>query len=72
MKITKIEKDWKEEYDYIYDYKNGLYKVRKGKKYGIINDKNEIVLPIEYDSMLRITGKTAEATKGDDKFLIEF
>lgn len=44
------------EYDHIWPSRNGVMKVRKGKsgedaKYGYINTKGEVVLPIEYESI---------------------
>jgi hypothetical protein len=37
-------------YDLIYDWKNLLFTVKKGTKYGLIDLNNKVVLPCEYDS----------------------
>jgi hypothetical protein len=37
-------------YDVIYDWKNQLFTVKKGTKYGLIDINNKVVLPCEYDS----------------------
>lgn len=37
-------------YDVIYDWKNQLFTVKKGTKYGLIDINNKVVLPSEYDS----------------------
>jgi len=38
------------EYDVVYDWKNQLFTVKKGVKYGLIDINNKVVLPCEYDS----------------------
>lgn len=37
-------------YDLIYDWKNLLFTVKKGTKFGLIDLNNKVVLPCEYDS----------------------
>ncbi len=39
------------EYDQISDYRKGLMFVKKGKKYGAINQKNEVVIPLIYEKL---------------------
>lgn len=39
-------------YEELQDFKLGLAAVRQGEKWGFINTKNEVVIPIIYDSLL--------------------
>jgi len=41
----------KPEYDELFPFLYGIAKVRIGNKYGIINENNEIVIPIKYDRL---------------------
>jgi hypothetical protein len=52
-KTGKFIIDFKEGYDYIgfHHINHGFILVRKKDKYGLVNVKNEIVLPIEYDNI---------------------
>ncbi len=38
-------------YDYLYSPKNGLLRATKNKKEGVINLKQEIIVPLEYDNV---------------------
>ena len=46
--------------DFIYseatDFQNGLARVRFNKKWGIINTKGEVVIPIKFDDLVKIKG----------------
>lgn len=52
------------EYDFIYPPFNylGLAKVKKNKKWGIINKEGNLVLPIKYDNIWNFQGKFREDT----------
>lgn len=48
-------------YDYIYDFENGYARVNMDRKYGIINEKGEEIIPPEYDDIvLKYEGEPAE------------
>jgi len=73
VKITEIEKDWRDEYSYIGYFFNGCARIRKkeGGLWGIIDDKNKVIVPCEYDDIYKITNNSFEGTKGDKKYKIE-
>ena len=52
------------------DFNNGLACVRKNNKYGYINKKNEIIIPIIYDSALPFIEKKAIVKKDGRSFII--
>ena len=52
------------------DFNNGLAAVRKGDKYGYINNKNEIIIPIIYDSALPFKENKAIVKKDGISFII--
>ncbi len=54
-------------YDWIDGYDNGLARVNKidgsGKKWGIIDENGDEVLPVKYDSIWNFLGKNRRSTK---------
>ena len=64
-----------ENFDYIDRFRNGLARVRKGNKWGIVNEDFEIVVPIEYDSVWKFWDKTFNnivLEKDGEKFKVSF
>ncbi|MEC4004944.1 WG repeat-containing protein [Flavobacterium sp. SUN052] len=49
-------------YDLVYHWKNSLFLVKKGTKYGLINLNNQLVLPCEYDSILETSNNNELGT----------
>lgn len=54
-------------YGYIDTFYKGLARVKSGNKWGIINHKGEVVVPIEYDKIWNFYGKncTIKAIKNN-------
>ena len=51
IQFITSKSDTKVKYEYIGDYTEGFAPVRLDSKYGFINDKNEQVIPLAYDSV---------------------
>ena len=51
------------------DFYNRLALIKKDKKYGFINKKNEIIIPIIYDKALPFKGKKTIVKKMEFAFL---
>ena len=49
-----------------YDKNNDVFIVKKDNKYGMVNNKNEIILPMEFDYIM-ISGNKVNAEKGGKK-----
>ena len=52
------------------DFYNGLALVKRDKKFGFINKKNEVVIPIIYDNALQFKGKKTIVQKDGISFFI--
>lgn len=59
-------------YGYIDIFYRGLARVKSGEKWGIINRKGEIVVPIEYDKIWNFRGKNCTVKAYKDNTLKEF
>lgn len=62
-------------FDFIDGYDHGLARVKKGKKWGIIDPAGKVVLPVEYDNIYNFYDKDRESTrveKGSESFEIKF
>lgn len=56
------------DYDLVYDWKNSLFIVKKGSKYGLIDLNNKVVLPCEYDSIWDEFKNELGTLKKDNKY----
>ena len=65
------QKAFNEVFEEAYDFSNGLAKVRKKGKYGLINHRGQAIIPFEYDHIQRNTlskSKKAIQVKANGKF----
>ncbi|MCL1866274.1 MAG: WG repeat-containing protein [Oscillospiraceae bacterium] len=52
------------EYDFVYEFSDGIAGVMKNNKWGAINTKGEVVIPLEYDEMQKFFEGFAGVRKG--------
>lgn len=57
-------------YDEVTAFGDGLFKVRKNERFGLLNDKGEIVQPIIYHNLYRNSLLRLEACKNSTAFII--
>ena len=48
---AETSKDWRKKYDYVGYFREGLATVKLNGKWGSINKKGEIVIPLKYDQI---------------------
>ena len=58
------------DFDNIYDFENGVARVRKNSKYGLINDKGEIILELNFDKIYSFKNGIAKIKKNEKYGLI--
>lgn len=62
--------NWKDDFDYVYDFEEGLALVVKDGKYGFVNKKGDIVIPLIYDDVCDFYGVFARVEKDGEIFYI--
>ncbi len=59
-------------YDVIFDFDEKYYVVKQNKKYGVVDGKGTIIIPLEYDNISRDENyKSFIVTKGDKKGILD-
>lgn len=59
------------QYDRANEFRNGLARVCKGEKWGIINATGEVVVPCQYDHVIVLDNGTALLEDGDEKIYVD-
>jgi len=59
------------DYDYIYELKDNVAIIKKGSKFGALNEKWNFVVPLDYDQ-ISIKGSYLSARKGEEASLFDF
>lgn len=59
------------QYDRANEFRNGLARVCKGEKWGVINAAGEVVVPCQYDHVTILDNGTALLEDGDEKIYVD-
>jgi hypothetical protein len=56
---------WKSKYDFVGHFYEGLARVELGDKYGFVNERGNVVIPLKYDEVESFSGGLAGVKLGD-------
>jgi hypothetical protein len=57
--------DWRDNYDWVGPFSEGLAQVKSNRKYGFVNEEGEVVIPLMYDSAGPFSDGLAKVRLGD-------